>query len=63
MTQKLEEFRIFPIIAWVLIIGFAGFVFSLTHRLSDAAGISGELQSYNAATMEYLTSNSAPHDK
>ncbi len=35
--RKLEHYRIFPIVAWVLVIGFAYFVFTLTIQLSQTA--------------------------
>jgi len=54
MSKKLEEFRFFPFVAWFLIIGFAAFTLSLTYRLSDATGISGEIQQYNITTQNYL---------
>jgi len=38
MSKKLEEFRIFPFIAWGLIIGFAAFTYSLANNLNDQVG-------------------------
>ena len=36
-TRSLESFRIFPYIAWALIIGFAVFVYKITVHLQAAA--------------------------
>lgn len=58
MSRRLEEFRIFPIIAWVLVIGFAGFVFSLANKLTDASGISGDLEAYTSGTTQILEETS-----
>lgn len=36
-TRNLESFRLFPYIAWALIIGFAVFVYNITINLQAAA--------------------------
>jgi hypothetical protein len=38
MNHTLESYRIFPIIAWILVIGFAFFTYMLTTRLQDNLG-------------------------
>ena len=35
MNHTLESYRVFPIIAWLLVIGFAGFTYMLTVRVSN----------------------------
>jgi len=57
MARKLEDFNIFPFIAWTLIICFAAFTFSLTSRLSDSSGLSGDLQEHKASIQKYLQGN------
>lgn len=51
MNKKLEEFKVFPIIAWILVIGFAGFTLSLIYRLDTGAGAA---ETYTIITNEYL---------
>lgn len=36
-TRNLESFRLFPFVAWALIIGFSVFVYSITVHLQAAA--------------------------
>lgn len=38
MAKKLEEFRVFPYVAWALIISFAVFTYSLSTNLYDQVG-------------------------
>lgn len=39
VKYTLEKHRVFPIVAWTLIIGFVFFTYNLTLNLSDTAGV------------------------
>ena len=54
MARKLEEFQIFSIVAWVLILGFAAFTASLAVRLSDTEGYSGQVGAHRFDIQDYL---------
>ena len=47
-TRNLESFRVFPYIAWALIIGFGVFVYGITVQLQAAAD---ELQIHSEFTV------------
>jgi len=38
MKYTLESYRVFPYVAWVLVIGFAIFTYMLTVRLQESLG-------------------------
>lgn len=54
MTKKLENHRVFPIVAWFLIVGFASFVLLLVYSVQQQAEILGERQATNVSALEDL---------
>jgi len=53
-ARKLEEFKIFPLVAWFLVISFSAFTISLTQRLTDEIGISGYVREHVTQTQTFL---------
>lgn len=51
MKFELENHKFFPVVAWILVIGFATFTFSLAYKLQNEAG---PLQMHNTLTEQYL---------
>ncbi len=45
MNHTLESYRVFPYIAWVLVIGFALFTLNLTYAVSkEISGVGGSVE-------------------
>ena len=51
MKHTLEEHKIFPIVAWVAVIGFAVFTYTLANNLRET---SGELSLHASLTQKML---------
>jgi len=49
MSKRLEEYRLFSTVAWLLIIGFSLFTISLVHNLYTEIS-AAEYQTVSAAT-------------
>ena len=52
--RKLEEFKAFPFVAWFLVISFSAFTITLSERLSDETGVSGDVRNHKTMVQNFL---------
>ncbi len=61
MGHTLESYRIFPYIAWILVIGFALFTYALTVRVNkEISGIGSNIDDLEMRVERLEQSKSAP---
>lgn len=49
--QSLEKYRIFPYVAWILVVGFALFVYTIVMHLQVATAELGVINETNSALL------------